>query len=233
MSSKIVKSLSLLSAVAVCLPMVACSSDSGRDSGTKSSAAQDSEYYPVVMDTPGGEVEIRAQPESIFVWAGRNAEMLDSMGVKMKAVNGESSREERDKFAPWQKESITSVMDDYALGEDPNFEKIATVDPDLIVSTPYQLGSPDRFERWNSIAPTIAHKTDGAVSDWQNEYMNLAKAVDKVDDANKVLDELTQKYRIEGVKIPRVSQSTYQYLYYYETDSEFYFLMVRLWNYLV
>lgn len=205
--------------------MAACSSDPENDSGAESIASQGAQYYPVMMDTPGGEVKIPAEAESIFVWATRHAQMLDSMGVQVKAVNGPAAGFVHSKYNPWQTESLTNVMDDYSLGGtggDPNYEKIASVDPDFIASIPTQLRATERFDRWNSIAPTIAYNTDGTFAEWQSEYLYLAKAVNKLDDANKVIGDITEKYRNEGARISRVSESTYQFLCP-RTASEFYF----------
>ena len=75
------------------------------------------------------------------------------------------------------------------------FEKIAALDPDLIVGTNAGITAKD-YELLSAIAPTITNVADSNdyFSPWPEQVLQIARALGREDDGQQIIDDLQSRY---------------------------------------
>jgi len=137
-----------------------------------------------------GKAEIKGTPERVVILTNEGTEALLALGVKpvgaVKSWLGD----------PWydhikeQMEGVTEV----GTESEPNLEAIAALQPDLIIGN--KLRQEKVYEQLNQIAPTVFSET--LKGDWKENFMLYAKAVNKEEKGNEVMEEYNK--RIEELK---------------------------------
>lgn len=173
--------------------MAACSDDSddssssdGSDSTDTSAASQSDGEWPRTVDsigvddgTPTGEteeVEIPAQPERIVSTSVTLTGSLLSMDAPVIASGAASpgpTYDDKGFFKQW-----ADVADERGVEEigqlEPDFEKIAAQDPDLIIVSAFGAdAAPDLAERLSEVAPTVV--LDYSDKDWTEVTTQLGE----------------------------------------------------------
>jgi iron complex transport system substrate-binding protein len=77
----------------------------------------------------------------------------------------------------------TGEIENVGTIEEPNLEKIATLEPDLILSS--ELRHEPIYDRLSQIAPTVFTKTTGVT--WKENFEKHAEAMNRTDEAKKVM----------------------------------------------
>jgi len=153
-----------------------------QDNGTKSGS--------YTVEHAMGKTEIKGTPERVVILTNEGTEALLALGVKpvgaVKSWLGD----------PWydhikeQMEGVTEV----GTESEPNLEAIAALQPDLIIGN--KMRQEKIYEQLNQIAPTVFAET--LKGDWKENFMLYAKAVNKEEKGNEVMEEYNK--RIEELK---------------------------------
>ncbi|MGP9722703.1 Fe2+-enterobactin ABC transporter substrate-binding protein [Corynebacterium sp. AOP40-9SA-29] len=186
--------------------MAACSDDSNDSSSsdsTDTSAASDGEW-PRTVDsikvdngTPTDEteeVEIPAQPERIVSTSVTLTGSLLSMDAPVIASGAASpgpTSDDKGFFKQW-----ADVADERGVEEigqlEPDFEKIAAEDPDLIIVSAFGADSaPDLAERLQEVAPTVV--LDYSDKDWTEVTTQLGEVTGHEEEAANAIQEFKDR----------------------------------------
>ena len=156
--------LGLAAAIAVAIPLAACSSSSsGGDEASSGTAS--SEGFPVVIEHAYGETTVVEKPERVATVAWANHEVPLALGIvpvgMSKAAWGD---DDGDGVLPWVDEKLeelgaeTPVLFDETDGID--FEAVADTKPDVILAG-YSGLTEEEYDTLSKIAPVVAYPAGG------------------------------------------------------------------------
>ncbi|WP_226669583.1 ABC transporter substrate-binding protein [Metabacillus litoralis] len=176
--------LLLLSITMLILAACGNTADEGKDETTEgTSDAPAEETYTI--DHAMGSTEITGTPEKVVILTNEGTEALLSMGVTpVGAVQSWSGD-------PWYEHIKDDMKDVQVVGteSDVNIEAIAKLQPDLIIGN--KLRQEKVYEQLNKIAPTVF--TETLKGEWQENFKVYAKALNKEDEGNKVIEDFENR----------------------------------------
>ncbi|MEK5272239.1 MULTISPECIES: ABC transporter substrate-binding protein [unclassified Aeribacillus] len=181
----------LFSIVAILMLAViaACGNgDSKEASKENKESSTESQSYKV--EHAMGTAEIPKKPERVVVLTNEGTEALLAMGLKpVGAVQSWLGD-------PWYDHIKDEMKDVEVVGTESevNVEKIAALQPDLIIGN--KLRQEAIYDKLNQIAPTVFSET--LRGDWQENFKLYAKAINREEEGQKVLDDFNN--HVEEVK---------------------------------
>jgi iron complex transport system substrate-binding protein len=190
-----------LAATVLALPILlvtACGSgepDADPTSGTDPSGSTPAGVFPVTVEHKFDETVVPEEPQRVVSVGVTEQDILLELGVVPVGVT-EWYGEQPDATWPWAHDlldgehpEVLSVADGFEL------EKIAALEPDLIVGTNAGMTEKD-YELLSAIAPTIT-SGEGSTqyfSPWQDQTLQIARALGREDDGQEIVDEVTESY---------------------------------------
>jgi iron complex transport system substrate-binding protein len=131
-----------------------------------------------------GETEIKGTPERVVVLDTGELDSAMTLGVTpvgaVEAIPGEGF--------PSYLEGIGNI-ENVGTIEQPNLEKIAALEPDLILSS--KLRHERIYEQLNQIAPTVFTETTGVT--WKENFALHAEAMNKTEEAEQVQNDYRKR----------------------------------------
>ncbi|ULG72247.1 ABC transporter substrate-binding protein [Macrococcus brunensis] len=126
-----------------------------------------------------GTTEVPNAPKRVVVLTNEGTEAVVSMGIK--PVGAANSYEGK----PWYPHLAEKYKDIEPVGMESelNLERIAKLKPDLIIGNKFRQEA--QYKKLSAIAPTVF--SEELRSDWKENFKLYAKALNKVDEGNKVL----------------------------------------------
>ncbi|WP_227937121.1 ABC transporter substrate-binding protein [Alkalihalobacillus deserti] len=192
----------LLSALMIFLLLAACGQTEEPESANETeetetaTETEETEQVAEAITISGvlGDVELEAPAEKVVALEWTYAEDLLAVGVQpvgMSDIEGYNS---------WVQieEELGSDVVDVGTRQEPSLEKIAELEPDLIIAIKFRHEAIK--EELEAIAPTVffdPYPTDETISQYdemESTFTEVAKAVDKSAEAEQVLADLEQKY---------------------------------------
>ena len=188
----------VLVTASVTASVAACSDDdSDQAEGTSSSNAS----YPLTVSTALGDVEIPAEPEDIVTLGDPAFENLAALDVEPTAALVQEKMLAEEYMAEYRD---ADYMDDRlgVTGREIDIERVASYEPDLIIA-PAWPGYADEKVRGQleEIAPVLLIDEQSSGADWQTGFTQVAEAVNRTEEAEQKLDE------ISGSSPPTVSRA--------------------------
>ncbi|QUW20692.1 iron-siderophore ABC transporter substrate-binding protein [Sporosarcina sp. Marseille-Q4063] len=196
------KYLLILALAAVLL--VACSSNKEED---KASTNQNTEESVTVTDING---KVTLDKPAIKVVALEWTYVEDLLAVGIQPVGVADIQE----YHNWVNidAKLNDDVTDVGGRQEPNLEAIAALEPDLIIGVKFRHES--MLKELEGIAPTVIfnpYPEDESVDHYQemiDTFNEIAKAVNKTDEAKKVLADLDAKYEEAKEKIAKADLKT-------------------------
>ena len=191
---KIRRLLNIVWLVGAAVALTACGGGSSEGSG--SGTTSESRTIEHAM----GETEISGTPERVVVLDTGELDSAMTLGIEpvgaVEAVEGMGY--------PSYLEG-TEEIENVGTIEEPNLEKIAALEPDLILSS--KLRHEQIYDQLNQIAPTVFTETTGVT--WKKNFETHAEALNKVERGNTVEEEyqarIDEFQRSVGEDAPTVS----------------------------
>lgn len=206
--------------VALTVSLAACGDDSpdsdattGASTGTPSDSAPTAEgHYPHTQTTAHGDTTIDAQPGKIVALTPTAADELLALGITPAAVATDPAT--LDVTAPWIADDIRDISDASLVsqGQEINAEKLADLDPDLVIGGTYQFKDKEVWDKVNAIAPTVIPEKLDANVGWEASLRTTAEAVGLQDRAEEIIGEIRDEYRDAAGDVP--SGKTYNFTGY-------------------
>ncbi|WP_342689581.1 ABC transporter substrate-binding protein [Bacillus pumilus] len=167
--------MTLLTAIVV---LAACGNQ-GKTEGTK----EETVTVKDMLNKDG--VKIKKNPKKVVVFDMGSLDTLDKLGVDVTALPKQVVPKYLSKYEGDKYENVGGL-------KEPNFEKIAELDPDLII---IQNRQADAFDEFSKIAPTILMDVDTAnyMESFKKNATTLGEIFDKEDEVKKELAAIDQK----------------------------------------
>ena len=178
--------------------LVACGGDDEEPSGAtdQSSPSGSAEgEFPAVVEHKYGTTTVPEQPNRVVVVGLTEQDVLLELGVVPIATT-EWYGEQPNAVWPWASDLLEGAEPELlSVADGLEFEKIASLEPDLIVGTNAGLTEKD-YELLSGIAPTVT-SVEGSTqyfSSWQDQTMQIAKALGREADGQALVDEVAGQY---------------------------------------
>ena len=203
-----------LVAAVLALPLLlaACGSDGSEspavgDPTTSGSAA--SGTFPATVEHKFGETVVPEEPKRVVTVGVTEQDVLLQLGVVPVGVT-EWYGEQPDATWPWAHDLLDGAHPEVLKTDDGfEFEKIAALEPDLIVGTNAGMTKKD-YELLSAIAPTVT-STDGATdyfSPWQDQVLQIARGLGREADGQQLIDDLEADYAAVAAEHPEWADLT-------------------------
>ncbi|WP_426005706.1 siderophore ABC transporter substrate-binding protein [Bacillus sp. DWP3-1] len=167
--------MTVLTAIVV---LAACGNQ-GKTEGTK----EETVTVKDMLNKDG--VKIKKNPKKVVVFDMGSLDTLDKLGVDVTALPKQVVPKYLSKYEGDKYENVGGL-------KEPNFEKIAELDPDLII---IQNRQADAFDEFSKIAPTILMDVDTAnyMESFKKNATTLGEIFDQEDEVKKELAAIDQK----------------------------------------
>ncbi|QXC63329.1 iron-siderophore ABC transporter substrate-binding protein [Aquihabitans sp. G128] len=195
------RALTAVAALLLASGLAACGSDgSGSDAapattaGRSSEATADAKAFPVTIEHKYGSTELTEAPKRVVVVGLTDQDAFIALGTKPVATT-EWFGEEDGAIWPWATEAADALPgDEPEVLEDVdgiNFEKIASLRPDVIVGL-YSGMTEEDYGKLSDLAPTVAQPGDHADFGipWQESTHTVGQILGKVDEADALVADV-------------------------------------------
>ncbi len=190
--------------------LAACGSNDeseASDSTAESSAGGGS--FPATVTHKFGDTVVPEQPKRVVSVGVTEQDVLLQLGVVPVGVT-EWYGEQPDATWPWAhdlldgaKPEVLSVSDGF------EFEKVAALEPDLIVGTNAGMTKKD-YQLLSAIAPTVTSDEDATdfFSPWQDQVLQIARALGREDDGQQIVEDTEAAYAKVAAEHPEWADKT-------------------------
>ncbi|QFU93180.1 iron-siderophore ABC transporter substrate-binding protein [Amycolatopsis sp. YIM 10] len=186
----------LTSALLVSAALAGCGSEEAPAAPTVPGAVPvEPAAFPVTIDHKYGSTEIKAEPKRIVTVGLTDQDALLSVGV-VPVATSEFVGEFPGAIGPWATQKLNGApLPEVMKGTtDPQFEKIASLRPDLILGL-YSGMTQEHYDKLAKIAPTVAQPKefkDYGVP-WQESTRRITKAVGRGGAGEQIISEVDAK----------------------------------------
>lgn len=191
------RTLALLAAGALAAgTLSACGSDDGDDaSDNPTYTTTPSDTFPVTVEHQYGETTVPEEPERVVVVGLTEQDILLELGV-IPVATTEWYGEQPQATWPWAHDLLDGyepTVLDQTDGVD--FEKVASLDPDLIIGTNAGLSEED-YERLTDIAPTVTSVEGSELyfSSWQDQVRVVSAAMGRSTEGEELISGVADLY---------------------------------------
>ncbi|RLQ90444.1 iron-siderophore ABC transporter substrate-binding protein [Planomicrobium sp. Y74] len=197
------KKWTILLLAAIMLVLAACSSGE-EDTATETETGGE----PVTIQGTNGEVTLDQPAEKVVVLEWTYAEDLLAVGVQPAGMADIESYGDYVNIEPQLDDTVVDV----GGRQEPNLEAIAEIDPDLIIGVDFRHTA--MLEELERIAPTVIfnpYPEDDSINlyeEMETTFLEIAKAVDKTEEADQVLADLEEKYEESAAEIEAADLKT-------------------------
>ncbi|WP_084244031.1 ABC transporter substrate-binding protein [Planomicrobium okeanokoites] len=199
------KKWTLFLLAALMLVLAACSS--GEEDASTETETEDG-GDPVTIQGTNGEVTLDEPAKKVVVLEWTYAEDLLALGVQPAGMADIESYGDYVNIEP----QLDDTVIDVGGRQEPNLEAIAEIDPDLIIGVDFRHTA--MLEELERIAPTVIfnpYPEDESIDLYQEmetTFLEIAKAVDKTEEADQVLADLEEKYEESAAEIEAADLET-------------------------
>lgn len=167
------------------------------------SGGADEGVFPATVEHKYGETVVPEAPERVVSVGVTEQDILLELGVIPVGVT-EWYGEQPDATWPWAHDLLEGTEPEVLTTTDGlEFEKIAALEPDLIVGTNAGLTEKD-YELLSAIAPTIT-SLEGSpqyFSPWRDQTLQIARALGREAEGQAIIDELEADYAAVAAEHP-------------------------------
>ena len=192
--------------VAAAFLLSSCGSD--EEPGEAKVAAADGPF-PVTVEHKFGTTTVEATPKRIAIVGLTEQDTVLALGFKPIATT-EWYGEQRYAVWPWAKEALGDAKPTVLSNVDGfEFEKIATLRPDLIIGTNSGMKKGD-YAKLSAIAPTIASAKGSTdyFSPWAQQTETIAKALGKEAEGRALVRSIKDEYAKAAAEHPEFDGKT-------------------------
>jgi iron complex transport system substrate-binding protein len=208
------KLLTTLLTVTLAAGLTACGSveddEDKASTGSSNESSTSSSAFPVTIKHKFGSTRITKAPERVVVIGGGGTDDIDALyalGITPVGITKDAFAS--DGVYPWLKDRIDTektTLLDTMNGVD--FEKVASLQPDLILATSdFQLDKD--YKNLAAVAPTIGYETAWGAQSWQEHVQVVGRAVGKAAEADKVVSDTEAAIDAVRAKHPGLNGKTY------------------------
>ncbi|MFD8702001.1 ABC transporter substrate-binding protein [Kitasatospora sp. NPDC059648] len=192
--------VALLSVTLSATLLAACGSNgdttaSGGGSASSAASAGTAAGFPRSVKHAAGTAQIKSQPKRVVVLDSGELDDVTLLGITPVGAVSPHMKTEGG-FPNYLKDKIKDTKDVGPMNE-PNLELIASLKPDLILSSTVRHAKV--YDQLNAIAPTVLAETTGFP--WKENLALYAQALGKEDEAKKALADYEERAHKLGEEI--------------------------------
>ena len=219
-----VRWLTALAAVTVtaAMALTACASGEDHESGGRT---QSSGSFPVTVDHVYGETEIPEKPERVVTIGWITHDIVAALGTAPVGVD-ETWGGDEEGFSPWFRDQVENViggdMPEITNNDDgtTNIEKIAALDPDLILA-PHSGVTDVDYGRLSAIAPTVAYaESPWQSGSWQELTETVATSLGEEERGRELIGETETAMAEKAAEYPNLEGASFTYGLTFEGGSQ-------------
>lgn len=164
--------------------LVACGSDDDAEK-TENDEEDSEEPQTVTVEHELGTTEVDKNPEKVVVFDMGSLDTLDKLGIEVIGVPQQSVPDYLSKYEGDEYENVGGL-------KEPDFEKIAEIDPDLIIISGRQ---GDMYDELQELGDTIflGVDTDNYMESFEDNVNTIGEIFDKETEAADALDAIEEK----------------------------------------
>jgi iron complex transport system substrate-binding protein len=211
---------STIAVLVAALALVACGSDdpgpteaedgpSGEAESSAASSAASPAVFPATVQHKFGETTVEEEPERVVSVGYTEHDTLLQLGVVPVAVTDWYGDQP---FAtwPWAQELLGDAEPEVlSLSDGFQYEKIAALQPDLIIGTNAGMTEED-YDLLSEIAPTVT-SVEGSTqyfSSWTDQTLQIARALGREADGQAIIDQVASDHADEAAAHPEYADLT-------------------------
>lgn len=181
--------------VSLAAALIGCSASADASADNPNTSTEPTDTFPVSIEHQFGETIVEEAPERVVVVGLTEQDILLELGITPVATT-EWYGEQPNAVWPWATELLGDAEPEVLSQADGlEYERIAALDPDLIVGTNAGLDA-DSYEKLSEIAPTVTQK-DGSepyFSDWKEQTRIVSAAVGRSEAGEDLITEVEEAY---------------------------------------
>ncbi|MDA3130837.1 siderophore ABC transporter substrate-binding protein [Aliibacillus thermotolerans] len=145
-----------------------------------------------------GETVVEKNPETVVTFDFGSLDTLDALGVEVSGVPQMNIPTYLEKYEGSEYENVGGL-------KEPDFEKLATMEPDLIIISGRQQ---DSYEEFSKIAPTIfmGVDTENYMASFEENVTTLASIFEKEEEAQTMLDDVKESIATLNEKASNIDE---------------------------
>ncbi|GHO42510.1 ABC transporter substrate-binding protein [Ktedonospora formicarum] len=174
----------LLTIFPICMLLVILFTACGGQTSTGSNG-QGNDSGERVIKHAMGETKVSAHPQRVVVLD--TGELDDAIALGVTPVGAVSALKDSG-YMSYLQDKTKNIVNVGTISQ-PNLEKIASLNPDLILSS--KMRHESIYDKLSQIAPTVFSVETGAP--WKENFMLYANALNKVAEANALMQQYNQK----------------------------------------
>lgn len=149
--------------------------------------------FPVTIEHQFGSTEIESEPQSVVAVGFNEQDFVLALGVEPVGVRKFLGYDAPNR--PWAPESVRGKEIPTVGAEDIDFEKIASLQPDLIMAVNGFIEQAD-YDKLSGIAPTVAQSDEYALgaTPWQEQTTITGRALGKEEEAAQLVSDVEQQF---------------------------------------
>lgn len=167
--------------------------------------------FPVTIEHAFGETTIDAEPERVVAWGWASADAAIALGVVPVGIPAESYAGDEEGVLPWIREAVEEEGADMptvlANGEEPPYEDIAELAPDLVLA-PYSGLTEEQYDLLSEIAPVVAYPEEPWATPWRDIVTISGEALGRSDQAEEVLADIDARIADAAAAHPEFAGKT-------------------------
>ncbi|MBM7783358.1 iron-siderophore ABC transporter substrate-binding protein [Tenggerimyces flavus] len=169
--------------------------------------------FPVTIEHAKGKTTIEAKPERVVTVGYTDQEPLLALGIKPVGVMDWFGERPYGDW-PWEKPLWGGTQPDIigGGGEKPSLEKIAALDPDLIIGLYSGGDDVDKtfYDKLTAIAPTVLNDAKYAdyTTPWQEMTLVAGKATGQEDKAKQLIKDIEDRFAKVRQEHPEFAEQT-------------------------
>lgn len=183
----------LATTVAALLALTAACNGSaaGPDDPVESSGGDGA--FPVTIEHQFGSTEIASEPQRVVTVGFNEQDFVLALGVEPVGVREFLGYDAVNR--PWAPDSVRGKEIETVGSQDIDFEKIAALNPDLIMAVNGFIEQAD-YDKLSGIAATVAQSEEYALgaTPWQEQTTTTGAALGKAEEAAEIVAEVEQQF---------------------------------------
>jgi iron complex transport system substrate-binding protein len=189
------------------LGLAACNSE---DDGQGEATAPGGGRFPVRVSHKFGTTVVEHAPRRVATYGGGDVDTLLALGVVPVLVPDIDPRwKDAGGVAPWSRSRLDGARPVVASNEGLQFERIASVRPDLITAVEYDMKRED-YDKLASLAPTVPPPGGFAAYTvpWDTMAVQVGAALGRRGDARRLVDDARAELAAAAEANPEFATST-------------------------
>lgn len=205
--------LLLAATAAATLALAGCGSSGGTADGTAdgTATAADAQWQPVTVEHAFGSTRIESEPVDVVTLGWGSTEAALALGVVPVGIETQTYGVDDSGTLPWVTEALAEAGADPvrlpATVEEPAYEDIAELDPDIILA-PYSGITQEQYDLLSQIAPTVVYPEEPWTTPWREVIAIVGDSLGMPEQADALVAELDETVAAAAATHPELAGRT-------------------------